>query len=1299
MHAEQTDLLSRLIVEILIRTGIRCSKLLDLSVDAVVQIGSAYWLRIPIGKLHNDRYIPLQPRAQDAARHLDARAPPRRAPHRSAPSSRRRPNRPTDGAAHCKYAILCVTGEPWASLRGLRSAIQCEGESVTFELAQKYLQQVLEDPGSGSYRVRRQPPEEVEVLPGTLYRFTLFGGPENRAVSFSVFLGVGGLGGALWEQEMRALERLSGFDHPALPELLDGGHLQAVDGDAGAAYVRTYLDGTSVDSDDFTSAVAADRRQVLPHLWHLADALGLLHGANVSHRGLWPGTLRVVVSTDDSEPGIDSIKLARFEMSAMLANLFNNRDGGASYEQLRAAYLAEDPRSLSYTPPERLRFILGRSDGELGGPPGDVFSLGMIAAEWLVTGPPVHRAASYDEILAYQREVRRRVNVEATDLPGRLVETLNNMLDPRAVGRPSAYEVAQAFAQSYSDAQQMLSGAMPELPFLVVYMPEESDRLLLEKWNFIDESATTEEGKRQLTEFIEKDMRGAEILHSPNGAQGFVADDPDKLRRATTVIIGSQVTWFCDLFWIPKPGGGRRRFEEILVIKFVRLTEEIRHQLDRLRTTGLVKRVPMVEAEPAPMHNELVAEFFAEGRPEWSVLVDRAESSRVQSAGERDYLESLEWYLQYQRAMLDARTYLYEVSPGQSGRDRTHLRWNAAEDRGRPVRGQPLSQMAILDTRRPGMAVHVASAEEGFDRGRVRLVPASSQDWKSAQTYDVVDIIEPDVVVISTRGRPLPPDKGWLRVSGDAGTPPQISRQADALLELSANRVLLRRLLKPKAEFRPADRWARSGGQLLGDGREAVQAILQHEGLFALQGPPGTGKTEVTSQAVVDYLTLEPSARVLVSAQSHDALENLALRITRKLGITVPAGSGLTPRLDRLAIRVRSQGTSRESEAEIADLQPAQLAAAVRNYSIRKSQQWLATDRAAFPTLVPVVQKWIERAPTTLLELNRRVRTAANVVFATTGAATKRNLSVDVNQEPFDWVVIEEAGRAWPTELALPMVRGLRWTLVGDHAQIGAYSRQEVLRFLETLDGHQDRDIKEMYKERERHAENFSTFARLFTHNLDGPTRVLSEQYRMDASISSLVGDIFYSSSGGLTAMRAPAGHPLTAPEVLLDKRLIWVDTGLAERARFDGSWSNEYEATICSDLVRTMRPEPGTPEGPTLAILTPYRDQVETLQGRVSEHADRVFTVDRFQGREADIVVASLVRDRLRPASTPASTVGFLADPPRINVLLSRARELLIIVGRFDLFAHSAGPEWEAVAGRFLTEGRVVRAEQLRGN
>ena len=59
------DPLSRLIVELLARTGIRKSELLGLTVDAVVQIGSAFWLRIPIGKLHNDRYIPLHPQLKE----------------------------------------------------------------------------------------------------------------------------------------------------------------------------------------------------------------------------------------------------------------------------------------------------------------------------------------------------------------------------------------------------------------------------------------------------------------------------------------------------------------------------------------------------------------------------------------------------------------------------------------------------------------------------------------------------------------------------------------------------------------------------------------------------------------------------------------------------------------------------------------------------------------------------------------------------------------------------------------------------------------------------------------------------------------------------------------------------------------------------------------------------------------------------------------------------------------------------------------------------------------------------------
>src|SRR5260370_37840760 len=51
----------RLVVELLARTGMRAGELADLDADAVVRIGAGHWLRIPLGKLRTDRYVPLHP--------------------------------------------------------------------------------------------------------------------------------------------------------------------------------------------------------------------------------------------------------------------------------------------------------------------------------------------------------------------------------------------------------------------------------------------------------------------------------------------------------------------------------------------------------------------------------------------------------------------------------------------------------------------------------------------------------------------------------------------------------------------------------------------------------------------------------------------------------------------------------------------------------------------------------------------------------------------------------------------------------------------------------------------------------------------------------------------------------------------------------------------------------------------------------------------------------------------------------------------------------------------------------------
>jgi site-specific recombinase XerD len=53
--------LVRVTVEVLLRTGLRVSEYTSLRSDAVVQIGAAPWLHVPVGKLREDRYLPLHP--------------------------------------------------------------------------------------------------------------------------------------------------------------------------------------------------------------------------------------------------------------------------------------------------------------------------------------------------------------------------------------------------------------------------------------------------------------------------------------------------------------------------------------------------------------------------------------------------------------------------------------------------------------------------------------------------------------------------------------------------------------------------------------------------------------------------------------------------------------------------------------------------------------------------------------------------------------------------------------------------------------------------------------------------------------------------------------------------------------------------------------------------------------------------------------------------------------------------------------------------------------------------------------
>ena len=140
--ATRLDPQRRLIVEMLARTGLRVTEFCELTDDAIVKMNDTHWLRVPVGKLHTDRYVPLHPSLIELHRHWLERngpephrpthleqgpttQPDRRRPHRESlrPHRRHRPRSPPSAAAHPGHAVDQQRHEPRSRLRHARPSI------------------------------------------------------------------------------------------------------------------------------------------------------------------------------------------------------------------------------------------------------------------------------------------------------------------------------------------------------------------------------------------------------------------------------------------------------------------------------------------------------------------------------------------------------------------------------------------------------------------------------------------------------------------------------------------------------------------------------------------------------------------------------------------------------------------------------------------------------------------------------------------------------------------------------------------------------------------------------------------------------------------------------------------------------------------------------------------------------------------------------------------------------------------------------------------------------------------------
>jgi DNA polymerase alpha-associated DNA helicase A len=122
--------------------------------------------------------------------------------------------------------------------------------------------------------------------------------------------------------------------------------------------------------------------------------------------------------------------------------------------------------------------------------------------------------------------------------------------------------------------------------------------------------------------------------------------------------------------------------------------------------------------------------------------------------------------------------------------------------------------------------------------------------------------------------------------------------------------------------------------------------------------------------------------------------------------------------------------------------------------------------------------------------------------------------------------------------------------------------------------------------------------------------------------------------------------------------------------------YRNDLEAKALVTALKGLRPAVGADgRRPTLVILSPYLAQVNQFKHLLKQHVSNnktlfgfasprgngefFFTSDSFQGGEADVVVASLTRNNVMAGSR---ALGFLKNPQRMNVLLSRAKQKLVL-------------------------------------
>jgi superfamily I DNA and/or RNA helicase len=297
-------------------------------------------------------------------------------------------------------------------------------------------------------------------------------------------------------------------------------------------------------------------------------------------------------------------------------------------------------------------------------------------------------------------------------------------------------------------------------------------------------------------------------------------------------------------------------------------------------------------------------------------------------------------------------------------------------------------------------------------------------------------------------------------------------------------------------------------------------------------------------------------------------------------------------------------------------------------------------------------------------------------ILAATCLATGREAFRD---RRFDWAIIDEAGRATAPELLVPLVRARRAILVGDERQLPPMVDSEL----------SEKELASVGVSRESLTESlFGTLVKEAQEAHLPIVQMLTAQHRMHPAIGRLISEVFYEGKLEHAVTEQERRHELT----WVPKCIVWYTTtrlSQHEETPRGSSFSNRVEVDRCLMLLRQMETDyRALDQRREVAVISPYNAQIAELRAAIRPggpdwHALHIViaAVDAFQGKDSDIVLYSLVR------SNQQARLGFLRDERRLNVALSRARQLLLLIGDlWTLENGRAGSEAENPYRRLIT-------------